>query len=425
MTIRLFNLSRLLAKIVRSQRCPAGLCTLGVCALASVMAEPAQAQLIEALVYPDNSGAIGSAALAPEVRFSDHTSPVPQESSGVFVGPGGETSPLNVPSAIGSPQAAGRTRLVSQPFATGPFVQNQPVYQESGGAIPCPCDAGCDFSYYGSAEALYFRNDSSDHFTLSQNALMGPFDFEWAGRLTLGRVTDCVNGYEVVYAGPFRWSRSGDPGPGVNYQSSLVPLGVSPPDISAFNNATNHVQVHIARMNTYEVNRRWWAWDIFSTLIGLRVVDYRENFAFASLGSTSGNGPGVLLESTRNRMIGPQVGGELMQPVGLRTLVGVKGKGALLANFSHNNLDIISPLYNQTASDSEVDVAGLVEIGSYVKYSVTPSIRLTAGYEFWYLPEVATVRSQNPQFVSLTTNKVRADDELFIHGASFGAQILY
>ncbi len=127
------------------------------------------------------------------------------------------------------------------------------------------------------------------------------------------------------------------PRPGGNLQSRLSTAGYLPSAISAFNNATLHTQVYRARMNTFEANRRWWAWDVFSVLIGLRGVDYREYYGFFS---QSAAGSGYYEDLAYNRMFGPQIGGEVNQAVGLRTLLGFKGKAALLANFSKNSVNL-------------------------------------------------------------------------------------
>ena len=422
MRLRLTMLPRLIAKIVDQRR--VSLQALTACALASLMASSAHAQLQDALVYP-NDPAIGSAALGESMTFSDTRPESP--SNGVFVGPGGETSVLNVPSST-TPTMGKRTKYVNQPMLSQPMLPGSllqspsPMVQDAG--IPCPCDPGCDFSYYGSAEALYFRRDYDERFTLSQFQIP-PFDYEWGGRVTVGHIWDCVNGYEFVYAGPFKWTREMTVNSaGGNLQSRLATSGLPAGAISTFNNANLHRQVYQARLNNYEFNRRWWAWDVFSLLIGLRAVDYRESYGFFS---QNAGGVGIYEDFTRNRMVGPQIGAEVNQPLGMRALVGFRGKAALLGNFSRNavNLSNAGSAILGT-SDSDVDVAGLFEFGTFVKYSLTPSVRLTAGYEMWYLPGVATVASQGLNIVSPgTAQKVNADDDLFLHGFSAGAQILY
>ncbi len=415
MRLRLTMLPRLVAKLVRHGR--VSMQALSACAFVTLWASTANAQL-DGNAYA-TGGAVGTAAIGQSMNFSDASQAPPN----IFVGPGGETSVTNVPSAF-DPNASGqRTKFVTQGWPQGGAVQAPAAYQDSG--IPCPCDQGCDFTYYASAEALYFRREYDERFTLSQFRIP-PFDYEWAGRVTVGTIWDCVNGYEFVYAGPFKWSRDmSATSAGGNLLSRLTTAGgYVPGNISAFNNANIHTQTYQARLNSYEFNRRWWAWDIFSVLVGMRAVDYREYYGFFS---QSAAGVGIYEDHVRNRLFGPQIGGEINQPFGLRTLVGFRGKGALLANFARNATNMQNAgLLLIDSVDSNVDVAGLFELGSYVKYSITPSIRLQAGYDLWYLPSVATVASQGLNVVSPgTAQKVNTDDDLFLHGASFGAQILY
>ena len=90
-------------------------------------------------------------------------------------------------------------------------------------------------------------------------------------------------------------------------------------------------------------------------------------------------------------------------PVSLRANVGLRGKAGVYANFSERSTFLSNGgnlLLN--AGDSEVGVAGQFEMGIFANYQIVPSIRLTAGYEAWYLPQMATVTGQNP--ASITTS---------------------
>lgn len=390
------------------------------------MAGHAEAQTGPGPAYPP--AVVGGLSDAPTVPYAGELpvgNAVVQE-SGVIVGPGGATSITEVPSVLGpSPGMPPTGPLVNQPFPSGPFIQAQPGYGGQQASVSDLCDGGCDLSYYGSAEALYWRRENDERFSLSQATRLQPFDYEWAGRVTVGRMLDCVNAYEISYVGPFEWERQTSRA-GANLQSKLNPdTPYTAADISAFNNATLHQQAYRARLNSLEFNKRCWAWDIFSTMVGMRIVDYREDYIFRSVNPVIGTG--FYQDETRNIMVGPQFGGDWMTPFGLRTLVGVKGKGAVLANFNRNQVFMSNAgVFKVDSLDNSLDVAGLIELGSYIKYSVTESIRLTGGYDFWYMPGVATVPGQGLNHVSPATGiKSRADEEVFIHGGSFGAEILF
>ncbi|MFN3190653.1 MAG: hypothetical protein ACE361_09035 [Aureliella sp.] len=287
-----------------------------------------------------------------------------------------------------------------------------------------PCNPGCDVSLYVQYEALWLRREGDDFFSLSRNTFLPDFEFEWAGRYTIGQLWDCVNGWEAVYAGPFDWQR-GATITGTGLQSNLSPSnGYSATDIDTFNNATSHTQNWRAQLHSVEINRKWWVWDVLSTMIGARYIDYEEDYSFTS---TSAAGSGVLLESVDNQMIGLQIGADMQYPVSLRSNVGIRGKAGAYANFDerrallNNNGTLLI-----NSGDSDVEIAGLIEMGIYTNYHIVPSVRLFAGYEFWWMPGVATVPEQSPAIITPATGTtVFNDDDLFLHGASVGAQVLF
>lgn len=293
-----------------------------------------------------------------------------------------------------------------------------------------PCYAGCDVTFYARYESMWLDREGDDFFSLSRNSFLSDFEYEWAGRYTVGHLSDCVNGWEASYVGPFDWQR-GNVVTGTNLQSNLSTPppagGYTAADIDAFNNATTHSQNWRAQLNSFELNRRWWVWDVLSTMIGVRYIDYEEDFSFFSSGSTAAGGSGLLLESVDNEMIGVQIGGDLMYPMSLRSNVGFKGKAGVYANFAErraflNNAGTL--LIN--AGDSDTDVAGLLEFGVFTNYHIVPSIRLTAGYEFWWMPGMATIPEQQPGIITPATGTtVFLDDDVFLHGASVGAEILF
>lgn len=287
------------------------------------------------------------------------------------------------------------------------------------------CDTGCDVSVYASAEALWLRRGSDKYFSLSQNSYLPDFDYELGGRFTVGRLFNCVDGWEGVYTGPYEWDRQSIVDGAGSLQSRLVANGgYTPAEIDTFNNANRHVQLWESELNSFEINRRWWSWDVLSTLIGFRYVDYNEDFVLQSISS---RGVGTYRNQVKNRMAGAQVGADILYPVSLRTNVGFRGKAGVYANFDENNVHLqngATTILN--AGDNSVDVAGLIEMGIFANYQVVPSVRLTAGYEFWYMPGVVTVPGQSPHVINPSTGtQLQNDDELFLHGGSVGVQVLF
>ncbi len=302
-------------------------------------------------------------------------------------------------------------------------------YLDPGMGAACASDecvtAGCDVSWYANYDALWLRRSNDKYFSLSNNSYMPDFNYDFGGRYTVGSLLDCVNGWEAVYAGPFDWRRSSTiPGMG-NLQSRLVPDGTLPaPVLDTFDNANQHTQFWRSRLNSFEINRRWWTWDVLSTMIGMRYVDYQEDYVFLS---ESARGLGTYRNRTRNRMAGAQIGGDLLYPASLRANFGFRGKAGVYANFDDTSALVQNGATTVVnAGDNSVDVAGLIEMGVFANYQVVPSVRLTAGYEFWYMPGIATIPGQNPRLISPNTaTQVNNDNELFLHGGSVGAQILF
>lgn len=303
----------------------------------------------------------------------------------------------------------------------------------SDGYVPggTPCfTPGCDVSWYVGYEALWLRREGDDNFTMSRFNRMPAFDYELGrvgGRITAGRLLDCHNGFEAVYTGPFKWQRSSDvSSAGGTLKSNFVPSGdYDATSIDTFNNANRHVQSYQAKYNSYEINRTWWTWDVLQTLVGLRYVNYEEDYAISS--SRNGVGNGLFQSSVNNNAFGPQIGAQLIRTLSLRANYGFKGKAGVLANFDNtstfmtNNGTILL-----SSSDNAVDVSGIIEMGAFASYQIVPSVRLTAGYEFVYLPRFATVPGQGVSAVNLNSGtSVQNDSDVFLHGGSVGVQILY
>ncbi|MEC8557186.1 MAG: hypothetical protein VXZ82_19460 [Planctomycetota bacterium] len=286
-----------------------------------------------------------------------------------------------------------------------------------------PCKDGCDISFYGQYESLWLDRRGDRFFSLSRGGFIDSgFDFEWGGRYTFGKLFDCVNGWEASFVGPFEWRRSGtNTGP----DTTLSPGGIFGfADINTFNNATSHTQVWEAEMYSFELNRKWWVWDVLSTMIGTRYLNYEEDFSLLTQGAS---GSSLLLESVDNTLAGLQIGGELLYPSTLRASAGIRAKAGVYANFDkrrafvRNNGTVLI-----NAGDTSVDLAGIIEMALFSSYYITPSVRLTGGYEFWWLPGIATIPEQVPGSITQSSGtSVSNDDSLILHGASAGLQILF
>ncbi len=300
------------------------------------------------------------------------------------------------------------------------------AYGGSGGyCANSVCAPGCDVSVYVNYDALWLTRENDRYFSLSRNTYLPDFQFDFAGRYTIGRLFDCVNGWEVSYVGPFDWQRQNAVLGAGTLQSRFVPSGgYTNAEVDTFNDADQHVQAWRAKLNSVEMNRRWWTWDVISTMIGVRYVDYQEKYLFLS---DSARGSGVFANNVNNRMVGAQLGADILYPVSLRANMGFRGKAGVYANFDEQATFLTNagtPIF--AAGQRTTDVAGLIEMGVFTNYQIVPSVRLTAGYEMWYLPGVATVPGQDIRVVNPNTGfRVQNDNELFLHGGSVGVQVLF
>lgn len=382
---------------------------------------------------------LATSLTATSAEFATAQSPYQVAPSSISLGDAAEQSsglvsgePLDESEGLVTGRGRTASKSVPASLASMPSVVHGDGYYDEGmvsGSNACYAP-GCDVSWYVGYEALWLRREGDDNFSLSQFNRMPEFDYdlgEYGGRITAGRLFDCTNGVEGVYTGPFKWRRTSDVSSGAgNLNSFFVPTdGYTAASINTFNNSIQHVQTYEVKFNSFELNRTWWTWDVLQTLVGIRYVNYEEDYAFFS--ARPGFGNGAYLSSVNNNAVGPQIGAQLIRPASLRTNYGIRGKAAVLANFD----DVSTFMSNAgtvliNSSDESVDVSGLVEMGVFGNYQIVPSVRLTAGYEFMYLPRFATVPEQDVTRVNINSGtSVNNDSDVFLHGGSLGVQILY
>ena len=273
------------------------------------------------------------------------------------------------------------------------------LFDVSGYGYGGPCDAGCDVSAYGRVEALYFRRQGDKYFTPIRNAFIDEFDWTEGARVTLGCLLNCTNGYELSYVGPFEWERQATLTSNGNLQSLLRPSnGYTFDDVDTFFDADVQGLSVRSKLNSIEANYRWWAWDAFSTMLGLRYINLEEEYSFSSSGA---NGAGLHFEGVDNQMAGIQVGADWMYPMGIRGHSGFRGKAGIYANLAERRSFLIndgSLLVNSGASNT--DWAAQFEMGWFANYYVIPQLRLSAGYDFWWMTQMATISEQRPTSIT-------------------------
>jgi hypothetical protein len=302
-------------------------------------------------------------------------------------------------------------------------------YAPYGSPVSNPCCPENCHDYYVSYESVFLKAKASQNFSLSQGRFLGRYDYDFGGRYTIGQMLDCVDGVEFVYTGPFEWNRSRDVQAATNSLQSILTAsdGYVAADINAFNNSRLHAQAERIDLQSFEVNRRWFAWDIMSTLIGIRAFRYNESFlfdAFDQINITPTPADGFFRTRLENFLIGPQVGMDSFRPVGQRLSIGTSARIGIFANFNKGETFLSNrgnPLLN--ASRRDIDIAGAITSGGIGRYRVTPRLSVIGGYEAWILAGVATVSDQNYVPITPSTGiNYRSQDIVFFHGATGGIE---
>ncbi len=316
---------------------------------------------------------------------------------------------------------------VSEPssyFSGSGYVNHGASY---GSPVNNPCCPENCHSYYVGYEALFIRRRADEAFTLSTRNYMGNYDFEYGHRITLGQMLDCVDGVEFVYTGPFTWDRGWTI---ISNSSSLrsnftLADDLAAADIDTFNGAFRHIQIERNKFQSYEANRRWYAWDILSTLIGIRTIQYDEEYLFDTVDNN--NRAGFFRSNLRNYLIGLQVGGDVYRPVGQRLSIGTKSRMGIYGNFNKGETILANAgdvKFNNR--DRDVDVAGAFQFGANARYRILPRLTASVGYEAWTLYRMATVSDQVYQPITEQTGLTyRTRDTVFMHGATGGVEITW
>lgn len=289
------------------------------------------------------------------------------------------------------------------------------------------CEVNCHDGYVATAEALWIMREGQDNFSLSREFALGGFNHEIGTRFTFGSKWNCTDGWEIGFVSPIDWTSTGSRAVTVaNPDSALFTSGgFAASELDPFNDALNHSQTYRTEYQAFEINKKSWAWDIFSVVYGVRFMDIEEDLTFSSQGVGGNNG--LFIQQTDNALIGVHVGGDWMFPMSQRLMVGQRGRLGVAANF-YDGATFVSngagTLVNR-GNDDEV-LACFVEWGIVARYRLYRSLYLTTGYEFWYVDGVALASDQPITNINPATGNVYfANDELFFHGGSFGFEILF
>lgn len=292
---------------------------------------------------------------------------------------------------------------------------------EQLGAAACDC---CPRRFYVIGEALAINREGDAGVRLSQALQLGEFHYREGFRATIGWSHDCLRGYEITFTRPLKWER-GEFVNGTAIDSNLnAAPNVNPVDLAAFNTAVFHSQRYRSEFYSGEFNRRWWGWDVFSVKAGLRYVNVDEEFEFLStnnLGAT-----GEFRVEVDNHLIGPQLGIDMMQPIGRWTFQS-KFVGGLFLNINDEQTTLrngASQFINNSFNDE--DFAWMVDVGVTANYHFSDRLTAKIGYEGWYVDGVLIAVEQQLNPIDLNMG-LRSDarGDIFYHGATAGVELIW
>lgn len=285
----------------------------------------------------------------------------------------------------------------------------------------------CEPYWYATTEALYLRRFGDEDFTVARDFSLDDFGYEWAPRLTVGTVPDCVNGFEASFTGVLNWDMRDQAAAAGSLETLLVPSGVSivADDLDSFDGADSQSQAYGADYWSIEANRTFNGWGVAKYLYGARYVDYGEDFLYTS--THPANGSGAFRSSTENRMIGAQIGLDLLYPVGRFAYADLRGRAGGFLNLARSRIDLVNDgtdVLSRRRRDE--DLSGVFEFGTGLRYELGESLSIRGGTEAWYITRIASARDQIRNPVSTAMGqKVDRGGDFFVFGLNAGAEFKY
>ncbi len=295
----------------------------------------------------------------------------------------------------------------------------------SGYGHPC---APCAPYWYGTAEVLYMKRDTNERFSLTNDYTLGDYDYEPGARVTIGRVPDCVHGYELSYTGRLEWDRAFGLTSAAGALDSQLEAGVPllPTDVSAFDSPVFlSAQAYTTEYWSVEGSRTMTGWDVARLLVGVRYLEYDERYAFVSQNATES---GFFGSATDNQLFGIQTGLDLLYPISRNGYTDFRSRIGGFINFAESEVRLINAgtVHINNFDDTE-RFAGVFELGGGVRYYFGQLLSIRAGAEVWYLTGIAKANGQFGNVVSprVTGVNTRAKSDLLISGLSVGAELRF
>lgn len=329
--------------------------------------------------------------------------------------------------------------------SAGFFVRDYDMPREWYSQDPSKC-------WYFDATYLSLRRNRprTDHFSADQyaapdNVVLGTdnlsFDFEPGMRLLIGRRSASGNtSVEFSYFGILnRWADQAsytDNNPYGGLESNLIATffgdaGAGWASLDTFRNAGTQSIEYRSGLHNVELNlqRHFQPWlsSAGRSLVGLRIATLHEDFSFTSYNASAGE-VGEYLISTKNTLVGLQMGGDLAWQISPRTALGLWAKGALLFNFSSQESQLINSdlgtgydLPVNTGDITNGNLASILEVGLSFHWVITKRMEVQAGYEAILLSGLTLATEQFDHTIGLTmARKIDSSGQMLMHGPTIG-----
>ncbi len=306
------------------------------------------------------------------------------------------------------------------------------VVQQQNGCCGSVSNAG----YYAFLDAIFWQRTDGE-VQLSNNFGLNEFNFVGGGRVTIGQRNDATSGTEFTYFGTGDLDESET---ATSATGALQPLfgaaaGISPLQISGFQNADSHQQDKETQLHSLGLSRVKWGWDVLKTMVGVRYIYFDDSFEFFSQSAT---GNGLFVQDSVNNLFGVDAGFELFYDVGFRTSASLQTKfGAYInaANVDTNVFNVGAPVLQQEEDDGTI--ASTIEVNFLSHFQLSPRSRFRIGYDLFLGWGLVTVENNIPRptfangfptgapvLTSATgTNLNTNNDTVLFHGPSFGFEV--
>ncbi len=330
----------------------------------------------------------------------------------------------------------GATLMAADGAANTPAAPGSTVVSETKTETTVENAAPAVPRFYTRAEALWLQLNPPRSQTLATDSSIGDqpvldahslrYTMEAGPRVTVGVGLNDKDSIEGTFFGFYQWTStdsahsSGESlNPGWKLRRYL-------PNEGAFTIASKYIAKSETEMQSAEINFRRQLYPFFSGLAGIRYINVDDHFQLQAFDDwddlNDRNDPtelGIFTSTTRNNMVGPQIGGDLDLPLGGKTLrLGAPARMGLLANFIDYEAkihDVQNGNQDYRFKDSTVGLAGVLELGLNLTWQFLPNWSVRGGYNLMWIAGVARAAEQSAPTVN-------HDGTMFLHGPSIGLE---